>query len=106
MTFEMTLMITLVKLVTTAANDAAMMNATASSTRLPRRMNALKPLMPCFLCSRMRPSARLTAQGDADDGAARGAGQVQRLRGADGDDEQRTGLEPGLPAARTGHSHD
>ena len=38
-------MITAVKVVTTVANDAPMMNATASSTRLPRRMKALKPLM-------------------------------------------------------------
>ena len=45
-------MITAVKVVTTVANDAPMMNATASSTRLPRRMKALKPLMGCPLSRR------------------------------------------------------
>src|SRR5512133_1972813 len=34
--------------VTTVANAAAMTNATASSTRLPRRMKFLNPVMTCL----------------------------------------------------------
>src|SRR6478735_2659660 len=73
--------------VTTAANAPAMMNATASSTRLPRRMKFLNPLMP----------GTLVGEGERDEGADRGARDASDIGRVRADHDQ----PPGQPGRRS-----
>ena len=84
-----------------------MMNATASSTRLPRRMNALKPLMRCPLRGRRGQSGRLAPQDHGENGRDRRSGQRQGLRLAGHrDDDQRAAHERRPRGSRPGHRDD
>src|SRR6186997_3586131 len=89
-------MITATVAVTTAANAVAMMNATASSTRLPRRMKFLNPVISV---SSRRPSrtaghwtpVTLAVDHDAEDLGRGGGGDAVDVLGEGRDDHQPAG---------------
>src|SRR4051812_39089322 len=83
-TFEISDISTAVNEVTTVANAPPMMNATASSTRLPRMMNSLNPLSM---------TATLSGDDHAQEGRRSRAGDRPGRRVGDGEDHQRAGRD-------------
>src|SRR4051794_1715262 len=100
--FPMNPMTMLVNDVITAANARPMMNATASSTRLPRRMNALNPVMLDSPLGRLKTRLTLAGEQHGHDRRDRRLGQCQGPVPGDRHDDQCARAERPVLAAGPG----